>query len=429
MLSRIYVLAICTAFIAASALRAQDAMERIVAIVGEEIILKSDVDGQMEILAQRTPGLDKNDAKSRQFVLDQLINERLVLVAAQEDTNVVVSDEEITQRMEQQIAMMVQQFGSEQRIEQMYGMSMDRVRREFRDEIRKQLLAQKKRAMRFGDVKANRNDVERFFAEYKDSLPVIPERVELYHIVRHVTPGTDQRQEALDLAQRLRDSLVNHHADFADLASRYSSDPGSAARGGDLGSVDRGKFVPAFEAAAFALEVNQISEPVESPFGFHIIQLLGKTANSIHTRHILIKVGSSQADQEMARAFLSKLRDSALAGADFEELARKYSDERETQGFGGSMGELEVQRLPPDLKKAVTDLNDGGITEPLPYVTDPTKPGYHIMYRKRLIRAHKPTMEYDYKALEQMATFAKKNKLEQAWIEELRKTKYWEVRQ
>lgn len=412
----------------AAVLTAQEAMERIVAVVGEEIILKSDVDGQVEMLAQRSPGINKADPATRQFILDQLINERLVLVAAQEDTTITVTDEEVSQRMEQQIAMMVQQFGSEARIEQLYGMSMDRVRREFRDEIRKQLLAQKMRNQKFGDVKATRSDVERFYAEFKDSLPVIPERVDLYHIVRHVKASESQREEALELANRLRDSLINHGANFADLATRYSADPGSAARGGELGSVGRGKFVPAFEAAAFALEPNQISEPVESPFGFHIIQLISKTASSITTRHILIKVGSSEKDQAAAREDLEKLRSRALAGEDFEALAREYSDERETQGFGGSMGELEVQRLPPDLKKSVVDLADGGISEPLPYVTDPTKPGYHIIYRKRLIREHKPTMEFDYKTIEQMATFTKKNRLEQGWIEELRRTKFWEVR-
>ncbi|MCO6465890.1 MAG: peptidylprolyl isomerase [Bradyrhizobiaceae bacterium] len=419
----------CFLVLATCTLTAQDAMERIVAVVGDEIILKSDVDGQLEMMAQRNPGMDKNSPTVRQFVLDQLINERLVLVAAREDTTVTVSDEEISQRMEQQIAMMVQQFGSEERIEQLYGMSMDRVRREFRDEIRKQLLAQKKRHNQFGDVKATRVDVERFYTEYKDSLPLIPERVDLYHIVRQVKPSDAQRLEALALANSLRDSLLNHHADFADLAHRYSADPGSASRGGELGSVGKGKFVPAFEAAAFALEPNQISEPVESPFGFHIIQLISKTATSINTRHILIKVGSSNADQDSARADLARLRDRALAGESFEDLARQYSDERETQGFGGAMGEIEVQRLPPDLKKPIMDLNDGGITEPLPYVTDPTKPGYHIIYRKRLIREHKPTLEFDYKTLEQMAAFAKRNKLEQSWIEELRRTKFWEVRQ
>jgi peptidyl-prolyl cis-trans isomerase SurA len=408
--------------------KAQDAMERIVAVVGDEIILKSDVDGQVEMLAQRNPGVDRSDAKLRQAILDQLINERLVLLAAQEDTNVTVSEEEITARMEQQIAMMVQQFGSEQRIEQLYGMSMDRIRREFRDEIRKQLLAQKKRELMFGDVKATKNDVERFYAEYKDSLPQIPERIDLYHIVRTVSASDAQNEEARALASAIRDSIVNKGADFGDMAVRHSGDPGSAERRGDLGSVEKGKFVPTFEAAAFALEPGQISDPVESPFGWHVIQLISKTSNSIHCRHILIKVGQSEAARESARKDLMEIRARALQGEDFEELARKYSDERETQGFGGAMGEIELQRLPPDLRKAVGDLNDGGISEPLPYVADPTKPGYHIIYRKRLIRAHAPSLEFDYKTLEQMAAFAKKQKMEQAWVEDLRKTKFWEVR-
>ncbi len=423
-----YVCALVALAVCSPNLPAQDAMERIVAVVGDEIILKSDIDGQIELYSQRNPGAKKNDPALREFILTQLINERLVLLAALEDTNVVITDEEISQRMEQQIAMMVQQFGSEQRIEQLYGMSMSRIRREFRDEIRKQLLAQRKRDLMFSDVKATRNDVERFYAEFKDSLPMIPERVDLYHIVRNIKTGDKQREQALALASAIRDSLLNNGADFAAMARKHSADPGSAANGGDLGSVEKGKFVPAFEAAAFGLEPGQISEPVESPFGWHIIQLISKTTSSIHCRHILIKVGQSEDDRAEAREFLSELRNRVLAGESFEELAKMYSDERETQGFGGAMGEIDVQRLPPDMKKVVTDLHDGGVSEPLPYTADPTKPSYHILYRKRLIRAHSPSLEFDYKTIEQMAQYAKRQRLEQSWIEELRKTKYWEIR-
>ncbi|GMV53332.1 MAG: parvulin peptidyl-prolyl isomerase [Chlorobi bacterium] len=409
-------------------IRAQDALDRIVAIVGEEIILKSDIDGQVSIMAQQNPGVDKSSPNVRQFVLDQLINERLVLAAAVEDTNIAVTDEEISQRMEQQIAMMVQQFGSEQRIEQLYGMSMTRIRREFRDEIRKQLLAHKKREAMFGDVKATRNDVERFYQEYKDSLPIIPDRVDLYHIVKYVKAGEQQKKEALALALAIRDSNVRLGVEFEKLARSHSADPGSAENGGDLGSVEKGKFVPSFEAAAFALLPGQVSEPVESPFGYHIIELVSKTPTSIHCKHILIKVGQSEEDKAEIRKQLTTLKGRAENGENFEDLAKEFSEERETQGFGGAMGQLDVQRLPPDMKKVVNDLADGGISDPLPYSADPTKPGYHIIYKKRLIREHRPSLEYDYKAIEQMAVYAKKQKLEQAWVSELRKTKYWEVR-
>jgi len=406
--------------------RAQDSMEGIVAIVGREIVLKSDVDGQMEIMAQRDPKVSRKDPALRQAVLDQLINERLIMTKAIEDS-VEVTEDEITQRMEYQLQSLIQQFGSEKRIEDMYGMSMARIRREFRDEIRKRLLVEKMQQKQFADIKATRADVEGFYERYRDSLPSIPERVDLYHIVKYVKPSAEKNKEAEALALRIRDSIVKGGS-FSEFARRYSADPMSAANGGDLGTVEKGKFVPSFEAAAFALSPNEISSPVESPFGWHVIQLISKTSTTMTTRHILIRVSQSEADRDSAKAQLLRMKQAVELGDSFEKIAREYSDERETQGFGGAMGQIELSRLPEDMRSAINALKDGSVSDPMPYAADPTKPGYHILYRKRLIPAHKPSVDDDYKQLEQMASFEKKQRLEQEWILKLRRELYWEVK-
>lgn len=406
--------------------RAQDSMEGIVAIVGREIVLKSDVDGQMEIMAQRDPKVSRKDPALRQAVLDQLINERLIMTKAIEDS-VEVTEDEITQRMEYQLQSLIQQFGTEKRIEDMYGMSMARIRREFRDEIRKRLLVEKMQQKQFADIKATRADVEGFYERYRDSLPSIPERVDLYHIVKYVKPSAEKNKEAEALALRIRDSIVKGGS-FSEFARRYSADPMSAANGGDLGTVEKGKFVPSFEAAAFALSPNEISAPVESPFGWHVIQLISKTSTTMTTRHILIRVSQSEADRDSAKAQLLRMKQAVELGDSFEKIAREYSDERETQGFGGAMGQIELSRLPEDMRSAINALKDGSVSDPMPYAADPTKPGYHILYRKRLIPAHKPSVDDDYKQLEQMASFEKKQRLEQEWILKLRRELYWEVK-
>lgn len=406
--------------------RAQDSMEGIVAIVGREIVLKSDVDGQMEIMAQRDPKVSRKDPALRQAVLDQLINERLIMTKAIEDS-VEVTEDEITQRMEYQLQSLIQQFGSEKRIEDMYGMSMARIRREFRDEIRKRLLVEKMQQKQFADIKVTRADVEGFYERYRDSLPSIPERVDLYHIVKYVKPSAEKNKEAEALALRIRDSIVKGGS-FSEFARRHSADPMSAANGGDLGTVEKGKFVPSFEAAAFALSPNEISAPVESPFGWHVIQLISKTSTTMTTRHILIRVSQSEADRDSAKAQLLRMKQAVELGDSFEKIAREYSDERETQGFGGAMGQIELSRLPEDMRSAINALKDGSVSDPMPYAADPTKPGYHILYRKRLIPAHKPSVDDDYKQLEQMASFEKKQRLEQEWILKLRRELYWEVK-
>lgn len=406
---------------------AQDAsMERIVAVVGREIILKSDIDGQIELLAQRNPSVNRTDPALRRQILDLLINERLIVTKAMEDS-VQVTDDEISQRMEMQLQMLVQQFGSEQRIEAVYGMSMARIRREFRDEMRKQILAGRMRELKFANVKASRADVEDFYKRFHDSLQLVPARIDLYHLARNIKPSDQQRKEAFDMALRVRDSIMKG-ASFGDFARRYSADPGSAANGGDLGYSERGKFVPAFEAAAFALQPNEISQPVETPFGYHVIQLIDKTATTINCRHILFRVGQSEADRDAVRTELLAIKARVEAGEDFELLARELSDDKATQGLGGSMGQMELSRLPEDLKNTLMALKDGGVTEPLPYTADPTKPGYHIMMRKQVIAEHAPTLQTDYKLLEQMAALEKRQRQEQVWLAELRKTLYWEYR-
>lgn len=401
-------------------------MERIVAVVGKEIVLKSDVDGQVALVVQRNPEAGKDEAKVREFLLDQLINEALIMTKAIEDS-IEVSEEEITERMEHQIRNLVQQYGSEKRIEDVYGMSMARIRREFRDVIRKQLLVERMRDTKFGTTKVTRGEVEDFYNRYRDSIPKVRQKIDLYHIVKFVKASTQQKKEANELALRIRDSVMKGGS-FSEFARRHSGDPGSAVNGGDLGTVERGKFVPAFENAAFGLQPDEISQPVETPFGFHVIQLISKSGNSITARHILIRVGHSDADREAARLALLDVKKQVEAGASFLELAKTASDERETAGFGGAMGQIDLDQLPEEMKGIVTSLPDGGVSEPLPYTTDPTRQGYHVLYRKAIIAEHGATVDGDYKFLEQMATYEKRQRLEQEWLAELRRTLYWEKR-
>ena len=406
---------------------AQDSMEGIVAIVGREIILQSDISGQIEAMAQRDPRINRKDPALRTAILDQLINEKLILTKAEQDTTIEVTDEDISARMEYQIQMLVQQFGSEKRIEDVYGMSITKIKKDFREEIRKRLYIERIQQMMFSDIKVSRGDVESFYTRFRDSIPKVPDRVDLYHIVKYVKASDEKNKEAQQLAIRVRDSIIKG-ASFSDFARRYSGDPASAANGGDLGTVDKGKFVPTFEAAAFALEPNEISQPVESPFGWHVIQLIEKTSSSITTRHILIKVGQSDEDRQAVQTDLREIKNRVTTGENFEELAKKLSDERETQGFGGSMGTVDLERLPAEMRTIISTMPDGGVSDPLPYAADPTKPGYHILFRKRLIAAHAPSLTDDYKQLEQLALMEKRQRMEQDWIKDLRKKLYWEVK-
>ncbi len=401
-------------------------VDKIVAVVGKEIILESDVQSNIALLAQQAKDVNPNDPKVRQKILDALINERLVITKAIEDS-VTASDEEISQQLDYTIQGLVQSYGSEKRIEELYGMSLAKIKKDYRDEIRKRILWEKIRQQKFGAVKVSAREVDEFFKQYQDSIPPIPPQAELAHIVKFVQASTSQKDETLKLALKVRDSILRG-TDFAELVKRYSGDGGSATAGGELGWVDKGKLVPEYEKAAYALVAGETSQPIETPFGYHLIQTIDKRKDAVQTRHILFKIGRSADDNERAKTELATLKTRIDKGEKFEELAKKYSEEKETQGFGGSMGAIELSRIPAELKSVIEKLPDGGVSEPLPYMSDPTKPAYHLIQRKKFIPEHKPTLEQDSKKIEQIANVYKQNKEFDEWVQVLRKTIYWEVK-
>lgn len=404
-----------------------DVVDRIVAVVGNEIVMQSDVAAYMLRAMQQDRRMNPNDPKVQKQMLDMLINERLVVIKAIEDS-LTASDDEINERLDYQIAMMRQQFGSEKRIEEVYGMPISSIKREFRDEVRKQVLSEKISQQKFANVKVSAKDVQAFYQEFKDSLPSVPPQYELYHIVKYVEASESAKEQVLALAQKVRDSLVNG-GKFADFAKRYSGDPGSKDVGGELGMVNRGNFIAEFEKAAYALQPGEISLPVESPFGFHVIQLIEKQENAVNTRHILFKIGQTKDDADRAIAFLDSLRARVKKGESFEDLAKAYSDDAETKPFGGSLGRIEASKLPPDMKSKVDRLSDGDITEPAVFnAPNTTKVAYHIVLRKKFIPEHPISPIEDYKRLEQMATMHKRSKMYEEWMNELRKTIFWEVK-
>lgn len=401
-------------------------LDKISAVVGAEIILKSDVDGQLAIYLQQDAAARADEVSARKRILDMLIDEKLVLTRAVEDS-IEATDEEVQQAWEAQLARLVERFGSVARIEAIYGMTIGKIQNDFREDIRKMLLTEKIRQKQFGEIAVSLREVQEFYAQYKDSMQSIPAKLELYHLVKNVTAGKNAKDRVYELADKIRDSIVKG-GDFADFAKRYSADPGSAPNGGDLGWFEKGKLFKEFEQAAFNLQIGQISRPVETPFGFHIIQTLNKNKDSVYTRHILLRTGRNTEEVDTTKAILADLKRRAMSGESFEELAKKYSDEKETQGFGGLIGKYSVDNIPANLSEIFNKIDVGGISDPILFTSEPTQ-SYHIIYKKRLIPEHRPDLTEDYKDIEKMAMLFKQNKLYKEWIAELRASIYWEIKE
>ncbi len=410
--------------VAVAGLSFAQTLDRIVAVVSDEMILESELNAQVQFFVMSNK-VDPNTPGLREQVLQNMISEKLILAKAIEDS-ITVSEDEVTQQLDAVIQQRIQSAGSEARLEEAYGMPISKIKREYRDEMKKNLLTQRLQQQRFSFSQIGRLEVEEFYKIYKDSLGEVPEEIELSHIL--INPKFDEVAKA-ETRKRMNSLLdsIKAGVPFEDLAKRHSQDPGSATQGGDLGLVRRGLFVKEFETAVFALKEKELSGIVETTFGLHVIQLLERRGDAVHPRHILLRVERTQASDDSTVAQLNRLRDRIKAGESFAELARKYSEQPETAILGGDLGLMELEQLPKDLYPAVSTMKTGEISEPLKIPVGNSY-GYSIVWVKKRIPAHKATLDQDYKRIETVANNFKRQKDYAAWIEDLKKKVYWESR-
>lgn len=412
--------------IAVSLLAQTTVIDKVVAVIDNEIILQSELDFQAAVYASQR-GMDPKSPELRNQILNAMIDEKLVYAQAELDS-IVVTDAEVAQRIEYQISVLKQQYGSEASIETMYGMSLEKIKRELRDDVRKNLMVQRLREKNFAPVEASRREVEEFYQTYKDSLGMIPEKLRIYHIFRNPKTTDKVKVQYRDFAQAVLDS-IKQGASFEEMAKKYSEDPGSKAYGGDLGFVKKGVFYPQFEAAAFALEVGQMSDVVETPVGYHIIELLERRGESIRTRHILFKFKTDEGADLEAIEFLTELRDSVVKEVNtFQYYAKRYSEDKETAPFSGDLGTFYINQLDKNLLDVVSKLKQGEISFPKRIDYGQGIYGYHIVYLQSRVPQHPASLEEDYAELKRLADEYKKQKQYETWVASLRDKIYWEVR-
>ncbi len=421
---RVSEILIVLAFIAGAALaQTKPVLDKIAAVVGNEIILQSEVDYQVQLAAYQNK-MNPDDPALRQRILEAMVDDKLILTQAILDS-VTVTDDDVNRQLDARIQNLIKQVGSQEKVEQIYGMSISKIRNEFKEDMRKQLIIDKEKQDKFGDMKVSPVEIRDFYNEYKDSLQEVPEEVSISHIFMVPKPSTKARAEAYAKAEALLDSL-KHGADFAELAKKYSQDPGSASDGGDLGWAKRGQFVPEFEHAVYALKPGEISGIVETQFGFHIIQLLQRRGDLVHARHILITIPHLTSDDDSVIAVLDTLRERAMHGVSFALLARTYSEDKDTRDLGGDLGTVSVDQLEPSFLKTVNELRVGEISKPVKVSVGKTY-GYHIVYLRDRIPAHKVNLNEDYSRLEKMALSMKQNEAYTKWIDQLKKQVYWKI--
>jgi peptidyl-prolyl cis-trans isomerase SurA len=293
-------------------------------------------------------------------------------------------------------------------------------------------------------VTISRREIEEFFNSIpKDSLPMIPEQVQMAHIVAIPPLSSDAKKRAYDTASAIRDSILNHGKSLEEMAVAYSSDPTAKQNGGLISLTNLSDLVAEYSAAAAALEPGQISEVVETVFGYHVIRLNRRVGDQIETNHVLIQIDTNESEDEVAIRRLEAIRDSLMNhGKSFTEMARKYSDDRATAAYGGRLrdpmtGEflLDIDRLDPALYSMVILLdNIGDISDPRPYNVPPSasqrelRKAYRLVQLQKKIPQHRANLNDDYELVANYALQLKQLSELSKYLEELRKTIYVEYK-
>jgi peptidyl-prolyl cis-trans isomerase SurA len=299
-------------------LRAQQLVDGIAAIVGQEIILYSDVQ-QLTVEMLRSSGINPSSMTENDFMsmqneaLRELINMEIILLQAEEDS-IVVRERDIQTSLDQQLQQYMDVFGSEEQIEQAFNQPMRKIREFLYDRVKSSLIVQQIQNERFGNISVSRPEVISFYQENQDSIPEIPERVDISHILIIPKPSENKKSQKREELKALRERIVSGEISFAAAAREFSADRPSAENGGELGFSPKGTFVPDFEKTAFSLEEGEVSDIVETQFGLHLIKLVERRGEFINPAHILFEIKKDEADNARTIHMLSTIRDSILAG-------------------------------------------------------------------------------------------------------------------
>jgi len=401
----------------------QRVIDRIVAVVDKEIITESELNERVNMLLFQSR-MESATPEMRRDVLHSKIADKLILAQAIIDS-VEVGEDEVNQALDQQISNLIRQAGSEQRVEQYYGMPITRIRREFRDDMRKQLIIQRMRQTRESTIQVTRREVEEFYETYRDSLPRVPEEVELSNIFLLPKPDSALQVQSERLLRGIRDSVMKG-ADFGALARQYSRGPG-AESGGELPWAKRGELLREFEEVVFSLSEGEYSQVFTTDLGLHFVQLMERRGESVRVRQILLPLPKGEASDSMAVARLLDLRAQAQKGAVFADFAKKYSEDEETKMVGGDLGRVSLDQLAPEFRTVVEQLAVGTISEPH-RVAVGNSYGYQIVWLRQRIPAHAMNLTDDFRRVEQIALYFKRNEKFAAWVEELKQSIYWEIR-
>jgi len=406
-------------------------IDNVIAVVGNQIILKSEVEEQL-LQMQARGMVGEGDQKCKIF--EDLLLNKLLVVHAKIDS-IEVSQKQVDSEIDGRLETFINQIGGPKELEAYFGKSIPEIKEDFKPIVREQLLAQKMRSEITIDVKITPSEVKSFYKSIpKDSLPIINANFEIAQIVIEPRIKKEQKNAVQNKLKTLRERIVNGE-NFSTLAVLYSDDKSSAKNGGELGFVNKSDLVKEFSAVAFNLEKEEVSEIVETEFGYHIIKLIEKRGNQINVRHILLIPKIASDAKYKARQQLDSITKLIrLDSITFGQAALRYSQDDDTKKNEGLMinpytgaSKFEIKQLDPATNYALRNLDVGQISEPFEAQNGKAKTVYKIIYKKSETKPHTVNLTDDYQQVQDMAIANKKQRVVKKWVEKKQKETYVKI--
>ena len=401
-------------------------IDGIAAIVGENIILKSDVSQMVGMTAlQRGLDVTRDRAlleKLQGDVLSSLIDQKVILEMAKLDS-IEVNDKDVDRALEQQIETFIMRAGTEEMAETMLGQSLNDFRREYWYDMRDRLITEQYQQQLIMSVNINRGGVVDFFTNYNDSLPVFQVKMKIRHLLVRIKPSEKSRLDALEKIETIRERILTGES-FSDLAERYSADPGSKNNGGSLGYIRRNQMVKNFETVAFTQNINTLSKPIETQFGFHVLETTEKSGEKIKVRHILISPAINEDDETRAYNYAMTLRDSSKNLDSFKKLITKFSDDDPTKKIGGDLGWISPTNSPiPAIAEVLGLLEKDECSRPVK-----SDYGYHLLWVEAVKPGGSPSLNTHWVEIEEIALNHKRMVYFQGWVMDARSNFFIDIK-
>ncbi len=402
--------------------KAQDkVVDQIVAVVGSNPILKSDIETQA-IQMQAQGVTTQGDAKCE--ILEQLLEQKLLLAEAELDTLIIVTDNQINQQMDRRMSYFIENIGSEKEVEKYFNKSIMLLKAEMSETIKESLKTEQMQGKIIEKVTATPSEVRQFFRQLPEKdIPEIGSQLEYAQIT--VLPAITEKED-LEVKAKLRDfkKRVENGDNFATLAIMYSEDPGSARNGGEMDYMGRAMLDQAFATEAFNLKPDQVSKVVKSEFGYHIIQLIDRKGEKIKCRHILLKPKVDPLELERAKNKIDSIADFIRKGKmTWEQASFLYSSDKSTRNNGGLVtsqqtgsSKFAMDELDPDVSKVITEMHLGETSSPFLSVDDKQRQVYKVIKLINKTTPHKANLQEDYQQLSEMFLAKKKEDVYRKWI-------------